>query len=92
MREAAVRMESKHEETSQSKANMCKALQNQHGILLSKRLQTLLETEDSWSDCRHVNSVQSIWVILTLTEEEQVLQHSNTEKLCAEIQEGAKGS
>lgn len=47
MREAAVRMESKHEETSKSNANMCKALQNQHGILLSKRLQTLLETGGS---------------------------------------------
>lgn len=47
MREAAVRMESKHEETSQSNANVCKALQKQYGILFSKRLQTLLETGGS---------------------------------------------
>lgn len=47
MREAAVRMDSKHEETSQSNANMCKALQKQHGILFSKRLQTLSETGGS---------------------------------------------
>lgn len=57
MREAAVRMESKHEETSQSNANVCKALQKQYGILFSKRLQTLLETGGSWSDCRQVSPV-----------------------------------
>lgn len=57
MRGAAVRMESKQEETSQRNANMCKALQKQHGILLSKRLQTLSETGGSSSDCRQVSSV-----------------------------------
>lgn len=79
-------------------AKLCKNSvedKNNNPVLQRLLIQSLLETGGSWSDCMQVSSAHSLFGWFwqsTVTGEGQVFQHSNAEKLCAEIKEGAKGS